>query len=156
MFLAGLISTVIGLVPLGAGLAVFLDPLRRKTSSNGSIRVASLESLPPDGIPRVFPVLATRVRLTSDTVTVDLSDGRTIAVPLLWFPRLTHGSVKERSRWRLIGRGQGIHWPDLDEDVSVANLLDGEPSGESQSSFKKWLAARVKKNRGSRRSGTGG
>ena len=57
MFLAGLISTVMGLVPLGAGLAVFLDPLRRKTSSNGPIRVASLESLPPDGIPRVFPAM---------------------------------------------------------------------------------------------------
>jgi len=61
MLLAGLISTVMGLVPLGAGLAVFLDPLRRKASSSGAIRVASLESLPPDGIPRVFPVLATRV-----------------------------------------------------------------------------------------------
>ena len=60
-FLAGLISTVIGFVPLGAGLAVFLDPLRRKISTNGPIRVASLESLPADGIPRKFPVLATRV-----------------------------------------------------------------------------------------------
>src|SRR5206468_1587217 len=60
-FVAGLISTVMGLVPVGAGLAVFLDPLRRKSSSNGAIRVASLDSLPADGIPRVFPVLATRV-----------------------------------------------------------------------------------------------
>jgi hypothetical protein len=99
--------------------------------------------------------LATQVSVTDDTLSVDLTDGRTIAVPLAWYPQLEHASVKERKSWRLIAGGQGIHWPDLDEDVSVANLLDGEPSGESQSSFKKWLAARSKKSRGPRRSGAG-
>jgi uncharacterized protein DUF2442 len=93
-------------------------------------------------------VLATQVSVTDDTLSVELSDGRTIAVPLGWFPRLEHATAKERKVWRLIGGGSGIHWPDIDEDVSVANLLRGQPSGESQSSFKKWLAERAKKNRG--------
>jgi len=85
---------------------------------------------------------AERVAVTDDTLTVELSDGRTIAVPLAWFPRLLHGTPKERDNWRLIGKGQGIHWDDLDEDISVENLLLGRPSGESQTSFKKWLASR--------------
>ncbi len=79
------------------------------------------------------------VTITDDTLSVELSDGRTIAAPLEWYPRLLHGSDKERNNWRLIGRGEGIHWPDLDEDISVAGLLAGKPSGESQKSFKKWL-----------------
>lgn len=82
------------------------------------------------------------VSVTEDTLSVELSDGRTISVPLEWFPRLVEGSSEERSRWRLIGRGQGIHWEELDEDISVEGLLAGKPSGESQSSFKKWLADR--------------
>lgn len=85
---------------------------------------------------------AESVTVTSDTLRVDLSDGRTIFVPLAWFPRLLHASAKERNNWRLIGKGHGIHWEDLDEDISVENLLVGEPSGESQASFKKWLAGR--------------
>ncbi len=85
---------------------------------------------------------ATNVAVTKDTLTVDLSDGRTISVPLGWFPRLAHGSEKERRNWRLIGRGEGVNWPDLDEDVSVEGLLAGRPSGESQASFARWLAAR--------------
>jgi hypothetical protein len=56
-----------------------------------------------------------------------------------------HGTPRERSRWRLIGGGEGIHWPDLEEDVSVDGLLSGKPSGESQRSFKRWLAAREAK-----------
>ncbi|MEW6246450.1 MAG: DUF2442 domain-containing protein [Nitrospirota bacterium] len=84
---------------------------------------------------------AERVTVTEDTLTVDLSDGRTISVPLAWFPRLLHASPAERKNWRLIGKGQGMHWADLDEDVSVEGLLAGKPSGESQSSFRKWLAA---------------
>jgi hypothetical protein len=79
------------------------------------------------------------VTVTEDTLSVDLSDGRTIAVPLAWFPRLLHATPKERSKWRLIGRGHGIHWAELDEDISVEGLLAGRPSGESQTSFKKWL-----------------
>ena len=82
------------------------------------------------------------VTVTEDTLSVDLSDGRTISVPLAWFPRLMHGTRKERDNWRLIGKGYGIHWGDLDEDISVENLLLGQASGESQSSFKKWLSSR--------------
>jgi len=63
-------------------------------------------------------------------------------VPLVWFPRLAHGTPAERANWRLIGGGVGIHWPDLDEDISVENLLAGKPSAESQSSFKRWLENR--------------
>ncbi|MBF0236374.1 MAG: DUF2442 domain-containing protein [SAR324 cluster bacterium] len=82
------------------------------------------------------------IAITSDTLNVDLSDGRSIAVPLAWYPRLVHASREERENWRIIGRGDGIHWEDLDEDISVEGLLKGKPSGESQSSFKKWLAKR--------------
>ncbi len=82
------------------------------------------------------------VRITDDTLSVELSDGRTISAPLAWFPRLLHATKEERGRWRLIGRGQGIHWEKIDEDISVENLIAGKPSGESQVSFKKWLANR--------------
>jgi hypothetical protein len=82
---------------------------------------------------------AENVMITEDTLNVDLSDGRTISVPLNWFPRLLHASQKHRNNWRLIGKGHGIHWDDIDEDISVEGLIAGQPSGESQSSFKKWL-----------------
>lgn len=85
---------------------------------------------------------AENVTVTGDTLSVDLNDGRTISVPLAWFPRLSHASPEERRNWRLIGKGRGIHWEDIDEDISVEGLLTGRPSGESQASFKKWLAAR--------------
>jgi hypothetical protein len=85
---------------------------------------------------------ARSVNVTEDSLSVDLSDGRSISVPLAWFPRLFHGTVEERKNWRLIGSGSGIHWPDLDEDISVEGLLAGRPSGESQASFAKWLAQR--------------
>ena len=85
---------------------------------------------------------AESVRIDDDTLSVELSDGRAISVPLAWFPRLSHATPKERGHWRLIGRGQGIHWEDLDEDISVENFVAGRPSGESQASFKKWLALR--------------
>lgn len=85
---------------------------------------------------------AENITITGDTLSVDLSDGRTVSVPLAWFPRLLHASPKERNNWRLIGKGQGIHWKDLDEDISIENLLTGKSSGESQASFKKWLAGR--------------
>ena len=83
------------------------------------------------------------VTVSDDTLCVDLSDGRSISVPLAWYPRLSLGSAVERKRWRLIGRGVGIHWEDLDEDISVKGLLAGRPSGESQASFSKWLAKRL-------------
>ncbi len=90
---------------------------------------------------------AERINITRDTLSVDLSDGRTISVPLAWFPRLLHATSAERKHWRLIGKGQGIHWEDIDEDVSVEGLLAGRPSGESQSSFKKWLERRRTRRR---------
>jgi len=86
---------------------------------------------------------AQEVRVTDDTLSVDLADGRSISVPLAWYPRLMHATPRERSNWRLVGKGQGIHWQDLDEDISVEGLLAGRPSGESQTSFKKWLEKRV-------------
>ncbi len=85
------------------------------------------------------------VKVTDDELTVVLFDGRTISVPLVWYPRLLHGSKEERQKWRLIGDGEGIHWPELDEDISIAHLLAGIPSGESQKSLQKWLAERNKK-----------
>ena len=85
---------------------------------------------------------AQRVKVTAATLTVDLSDGRTISVPLAWFPRLLHSSVAERNNWRLIARGEGIHWIDLDEDISVEGLLYGQQSRESQASLQKWLQSR--------------
>ncbi|HEY3118911.1 MAG TPA: DUF2442 domain-containing protein [Chloroflexota bacterium] len=85
---------------------------------------------------------AEAVRVTDDTLEVELSDGRSISVPVSWFPRLLHGTSKERSNWRLIGGGDGIHWEDLDEDISVEGLLAGRHSGESQESLRKWLEAR--------------
>lgn len=82
------------------------------------------------------------VTVSDDTLRVDLSDGRSISAPLAWYPRLLHATSAERKRWRLIGRGLGIHWTDLDEDISVEGLLAGKPSGESRASFSRWLAAR--------------
>ncbi len=86
---------------------------------------------------------ATRAQVSDDSLSVDLSDGRTISVPVAWYPRLSHGTSEERDHWRLIGNGRGIHWPDLDEDISVENLLAGQQSGESQKSFKQWLDQRA-------------
>ncbi len=97
--------------------------------------------------------LATGVAVSADTLSVDLADGRTIAAPLAWYPRLAHATAEERGGWRLIAGGRGIHWPAVDEDISVANLLSGQPSAESQTSFKRWLAGRSKPPRGRRRSG---
>lgn len=84
-----------------------------------------------------------RVTVTDDTLSADLSDGRTISVPLAWYPRLLHSSTKERNDWRLIGSGSGIHWNQIDEDISIKNLLLGQPSGESQKSLQRWLSSRV-------------
>lgn len=85
---------------------------------------------------------AVNVVISKDTLSVELIDGRSIFVPLEWFPRLLHGTPDERKNCRLIGQGQGIHWEDLDEDISVEGLIKGKASGESQASFKQWLAKR--------------
>lgn len=82
------------------------------------------------------------VSVSDDTLLVDLADGRSISAPLAWYPRLLNGSPRERNNWRLIGNGEGIHWPDLNEDISSENIVFGQPSGESQRSFAKWLALR--------------
>ena len=85
---------------------------------------------------------AQHVTVTEDSLIVDLTDGRTISVPIVWYPRLVHGTMEERNNWELLGGGEGIHWPDIDEDLSVEGLIAGRPSGESQRSFKKWLESR--------------
>jgi hypothetical protein len=85
---------------------------------------------------------AQNVTVTDDELIVELEDGRTVSVPLAWYPRLAHSTMAERQNWRLIGNGSGIHWADLDEDVSVEHLLAGIPSGESQKSLQSWLDKR--------------
>lgn len=86
--------------------------------------------------------LIENVSFTEDSFIVDLNDGRTITLPLAWYPRLTHATHKERENWRVIGRGEGIHWPELDEDISIENIIIGRPSGESQRSINDWLNQR--------------
>jgi hypothetical protein len=83
-----------------------------------------------------------KVTITDEALSVDLSDGRTISVPLVWYPRLLNGSILERNDYRLIADGSGIHWHQLDEDISLKNLILGQPSGESQTSFQRWLKNR--------------
>ena len=90
----------------------------------------------------VAEVRAQSLVVTEDSLIVDLSDGRSITVPVAWYPRLIHGTAEERNKWRWIGDREGINWPDLDEDISVENLILGQPSGESQDSFRRWLGKR--------------
>ena len=92
----------------------------------------------------VQPIEAQQVTVTDDSLVVDLVDGRSVSVPLAWYPRLVHATAEERAKWRLIGRGEGIHWDDLDEDISVVGLLAGRASGESQESLDRWLRGRRK------------
>ncbi len=85
---------------------------------------------------------AQSVRVTDDELTVELTDGRTLSVPIAWYPRLAHGTPEERNNWELLGGGIGVHWEELDEDISVAGLLAGRRSAESQASLKGWLDKR--------------
>jgi hypothetical protein len=85
---------------------------------------------------------ALNVVVSDDTLTVDLVDGRTLSVPIAWYPRLAHGTAAERQNWSVVGRGEGVHWTDLDEDISIEGLLAGRASGESQASLEKWLRSR--------------
>ena len=87
-------------------------------------------------------VLATKVSVSRDRFKVSLSDGRTISAPVAWYPRLHGGTMKERRHYELIGRGIGIHWPELDEDISVEGLLGGRRSGESAQSLAAWRKKR--------------
>jgi hypothetical protein len=82
------------------------------------------------------------VTITDDTLAVDLEDGRSIAVPIGWYPRLAYGTPAERANFQIAGAGYGIHWPDLDEDIGVEGLLLGKKSTESQASFERWLQRR--------------
>lgn len=91
-------------------------------------------------------VRAVEVTVTEDELTVRLDDGRTLITPLAWYPRLVHASAKERANFRLVGGGIGVHWPDLDEDLSVAAMLAGNPSSEGSESLRKWLQARRSKS----------
>ena len=87
-------------------------------------------------------LMATSAQVTADSLSVELADGRSLSVPLAWFPRLVHATGDERQHFRLIGGGEGLHWPDLDEDISVEGIVAGRPSGESQSSLQRWLESR--------------
>jgi len=87
---------------------------------------------------------ALSVVISVDTLSVDLEDGRSVSVPLSWYPRLLHGTESERNDWKIIGDGEGISWPSLDEDISTDGILAGNPSAESDRSLQKWLGSRNK------------
>ena len=82
------------------------------------------------------------VTVSDDTLSVDLEDGRSVAAPIGWYPRLAHGTPAERANFQIGGAGYGIHWPDLDEDIGVEGLLLGLKSSESPASFERWLQKR--------------
>jgi hypothetical protein len=90
-------------------------------------------------MPTVLAVVDVAIR--EEKLIVTLDDGRSISVPLEWYPRLLHASPKERKNWHLLGDGYAIEWPDLDEHIGIEGLLAGRRSGESRKSFARWLAA---------------
>jgi hypothetical protein len=92
--------------------------------------------------PEITAPLAVGVAVTDDTLTIDLSDGRTVSVPLAWYPRLLNATAQERSNWKLVAHGEGMHWPDVDEDISVSSIIAGRPSAESAASLQRWLSGR--------------
>jgi hypothetical protein len=87
-------------------------------------------------------VFAESVQFSDDSMTVHLDDGRALSIPLAWYPRLLHGTKSEREHFELIGEGEGVHWPELDEDISVEGLLAGRRSAESDVSLGRWLQSR--------------
>ena len=93
----------------------------------------------------IIPQLARimNVTVTDDTLSVDLEDGRSISVPIGWYPRLSHGTTQQRANFRISGAGYGLHWPDLDEDIGVEGLILGKRSTESPASFDRWLKNRA-------------
>ncbi len=149
----------------------WLDPVkfeRSKLFSNAELNrikqliMANQERSPKNGMNSSYYELvktklsgarAMDVSVTDDALSVSLEGARIISVPLVWYPRLWHGTPVERSNWEIIESGCGIHWPDLDEDISVKALLIGNPSGESRKSLKWWLEWREAqvKDRGSSR-----
>jgi hypothetical protein len=88
-------------------------------------------------LPKVVGVV-----INDDTLSVDLEDGRTVSVPIGWYPRLAYGTPAERANFRISGAGYGIQWPDLDEDIGVEGLIVGKKSTESPASFEQWLQRR--------------
>jgi Protein of unknown function (DUF2442) len=90
----------------------------------------------------VADIRAQALTISDDKIIVDLHDGRSLSVPLAWYPRLAHATPDERTNWRWIGDREGVHWPDLDEDISIENLVLGQASQESQESLARWLSAR--------------
>jgi hypothetical protein len=97
----------------------------------------TLSAMVTFAIPRVVDVM-----VTEDTLSVDLEDGRTISIPIVWYPRLSHGTIEERANFQISGAGYGIHWRDLDEDIGVEGLLLGKKSTESPVSFDRWMKRR--------------
>jgi len=85
---------------------------------------------------------AVDIEMTLDSFTVNLTDGRSLSIPLAWYPRLSHATVDEKNNWLLLGDGYAIEWPDLDEHIGVEGLLAGRRSGESEQSFQRWLSRR--------------
>jgi hypothetical protein len=90
----------------------------------------------------IHHAVAMRVVVADDALVVELRDGRTLSVPIHWYPRLEHATPAERAGWALVGRGTGIHWESIDEDISVQALIAGKASNESPVSLKRWLAKR--------------
>jgi hypothetical protein len=86
--------------------------------------------------------VACRVVVTEEQLIVHLTDGRTLSVPLAWYPRLLHATVAERQNVHLLGDGYAVEWPDVDEHIGVEGLLAGRRSGESAGSLQRWLASR--------------
>ena len=101
----------------------------------------------PSAVATFTPARIVNVIVTDDTLSVDLEDGRTVSVPIGWYPRLAYGTPAERANFQIIGAGYGIHWPDLDEDLGVEGLLLGQRSTESPTSFERWLQRREQKER---------
>lgn len=96
----------------------------------------------PTSMLKIESPAAVHVTVTDACLSAELADGRSISVPLGWFPRLVHGTAEERNNWDLSGDGAHIHWPDLDEDISVEGLVAGWPSRETEESLNRWLAAK--------------
>ncbi|MUL37600.1 DUF2442 domain-containing protein [Gloeocapsopsis dulcis] len=86
--------------------------------------------------------IVNQVTVTDEKLIVELADGRSLIVPLAWYPRLMHASLEERQNWQILGDGYAIEWVDLDEHIGIEGLLAGRRSGESQRSFERWLATR--------------
>ncbi len=86
--------------------------------------------------------IANQVTVSNEKLIVDLADGRSLSIPLAWYPRLMHASPKERQNWQILGDGYAIEWADIDEHIGVEGLLAGRRSGESPRSFERWLATR--------------